>query len=86
MYIILVYDIEQSRVSKANRLLKAYIMWIQNSVFEGEISESTFEQMMKRLGKLIKNSDSVVIYKFRARSYFEKQVVGSEKGPTDNVI
>lgn len=86
MYVILVYDIEKSRVNKANRLLKAYIMWIQNSVFEGEISESKFEQMMKRLGKLIRNSDSVIVYKFRAKSYFEKQVVGLEKGLTDNVI
>ena len=86
MYIILVYDIEQSRVGKANRLLKAYIMWIQNSVFEGEISDSTFERMMKKLEKLIKDRDSVTVYKFRAKSYFEKQTVGVEKGSTDNVI
>lgn len=86
MYIILVYDIDQSRVVKANRLLKAYIMWIQNSVFEGEISDSTFERMMKKLEKLIKDRDSVTVYKFRAKSYFEKQTVGVEKGSTDNVI
>lgn len=86
MYIILVYDIDQSRVVKANRLLKAYIMWIQNSVFEGEISDSTFERMMKKLEKLIRDRDSVTVYKFRAKSYFEKQTVGVEKGSTDNVI
>ena len=86
MYIILVYDIDQSRVVKANRLLKAYVMWIQNSVFEGEISDSTFERMMKKLKKLIRDRDSVTVYKFRAKSYFEKQTVGVEKGSTDNVI
>ena len=86
MYIILVYDIDPSRVVKANRLLKAYVMWIQNSVFEGEISDSTFERMMKKLEKLIKDRDSVTVYKFRAKSYFEKQTVGVEKGSTDNVI
>ena len=86
MYIILVYDIDQSRVVKANRLLKAYIMWIQNSVFEGEISDSTFERMMKKLEKLIRDRDSVTVCKFRAKSYFEKQTVGVEKGSTDNVI
>ena len=86
MYIILVYDIDQSRVVKANRLLKAYVMWIQNSVFEGEISDSTFERMMKKLEKLIKDRDSVTVYKFKAKSYIEKQTVGVEKGSTDNVI
>lgn len=86
MYIILVYEIDQSRVVKANRLLKAYVMWIQNSVFEGEISDSTFERMMKKLEKLIRDRDSVTVYKFRAKSYFEKQTVGVEKGSTDNVI
>ncbi len=86
MYIILVYDIDPSRVVKANRLLKAYVMWIQNSVFEGEISDSTFERMMKKLEKLIRDRDSVTVYKFRAKSYFEKQTVGVEKGSTDNVI
>ena len=86
MYIILVYDIDQSRVGRANRLLKAYIMWVQNSVFEGEISDGTFERMMKKLGKLVKDRDCVIVYKFRAKSYFEKQTVGVEKGSTDNVI
>ena len=86
MYIILVYEIDQSRVVKANRLLKAYVMWIQNSVFEGEISDSTIERMMKKLEKLIRDRDSVTVYKFRAKSYFEKQTVGVEKGSTDNVI
>lgn len=86
MYVILVYDIDQTRVSKANKLLKAYIMWIQNSVFEGEISESIFVGMMKRLSKLIKDSDSVVVYKFKTKSYFEKEIIGVEKGQIDNVI
>lgn len=86
MYIILVYDIDQSRVVKANKLLKAYIMWVQNSVFEGEISDLTFEWMMKKLEKMIKDKDSVIVYKFRAKSHFEKQILGMEKGTTDNVI
>ena len=42
--------------------------------------------MMKKFGKLIKDRDSVIVYKFRAKSYFEKQIVGVEKGSTDNVI
>lgn len=86
MYVILVYDIDESRVTKVNHLLKAYLLWVQNSVFEGDISESVYDRMCKRLGKIIKGSDSVLIYKFRTKIYVEKQTFGMEKGQTDNVI
>ena len=39
MYIILVYDIGEKRVGKMLKLCRQYLSWIQNSVFEGEITE-----------------------------------------------
>ena len=38
MYIIIVYDINTKRVNKVKSLLRMYLNWIQNSVFEGEIN------------------------------------------------
>ena len=38
MYVIMVYDVGQKRVGKMCKLLRGYLNWIQNSVFEGEIS------------------------------------------------
>ena len=39
MYVILVYDVDQKRTAKMLKLCRRYLSWIQNSVFEGEISE-----------------------------------------------
>ena len=38
-YIILVYDIQQKRVGQMLKLCRQYLNWIQNSVFEGELSD-----------------------------------------------
>lgn len=86
MYIIVVYDIDASRVSKVNKLLKRYIVWVQNSVFEGEIGEKLLDDMIKRLKRIIKDSDSVIIYTFRAKSYTDRLLLGEEKGSISNVI
>ena len=51
MYIILVYDVYEARVGKVNKYLKKYLLWRQNSVFEGEISDTLIEQMIKGLKK-----------------------------------
>jgi CRISPR-associated protein Cas2 len=86
MYVILVYDVDVSRVNKINKFLKRYLLWIQNSVFEGEISESLFEKMKKGIDKIIKENDSVIIYKFKTISVIDREIIGMDKGKLDNVI
>lgn len=39
MYVILVYDIDAKRVGKMLKLCRRYLNWIQNSVFEGELTD-----------------------------------------------
>ena len=39
MYVIAMYDVGQIRVGKMLKLCRRYLNWIQNSVFEGEITE-----------------------------------------------
>ena len=45
MYVILVYDIGEKRVGKMLKLCRQYLNWIQNSVFEGELSESKLREL-----------------------------------------
>ena len=71
---------------KVNKYLKKYLLWRQNSVFEGEISDALIEQMIKGLKKIIVDKDSVVIYKFKVKSYIENIIIGSEKGDNTNII
>ena len=54
MYVILVYDIGEKRVGKMLRLCRKYLNWIQNSVFEGEISEVRLKELILKAEKIMK--------------------------------
>lgn len=87
MYIILVYDIGQRRVGKMLKLCRQYLNWIQNSVFEGEITEVKLKTLLAQ-AKLImdEENDSVIIFKSRNEKWLEKQVVGKEKNELDTFL
>jgi CRISPR-associated protein Cas2 len=42
--------------------------------------------MVRGIKKIIKDDDSMVIYKFKVKSYIEDLVIGSDKGNTGNII
>jgi len=87
MYYIFVYDVGQKRVGRIHKFLKKYLFWIQNSVFEGELTEGTLAEVIAGLKKLIKMEiDSIIIFELGNRNYRSKQIVGIEKSPVDNFI
>ena len=87
MYIILVYDIEETRVQKVYKFLKTYLNWVQNSVFEGELTEGQFEAMTIDLESLLnKDKDSVIIYKLGTLKYTRRMILGVEKYITSNLL
>lgn len=84
MYVILVYDISQKRVGKMLKLCRRYLNWIQNSVFEGEISEVKLKSLLVAANEIMnKNEDSLIIFKSRQEKWLEKIVVGQEKNELD---
>ncbi|SHM73042.1 CRISPR-associated endonuclease Cas2 [Chitinophaga sp. CF418] len=87
MYIILVYDIEEKRVSKMLKLCRRYLHWIQNSVFEGELSPVQLKELIFE-AELIMDTrkDSLIIFKTRQEKWLEKQVIGKEKNEVDNML
>lgn len=87
MYVILVYDCNQQRVGKLLKLCRQYLNWIQNSVFEGEISEVKLLELLAKAQKIIvKNEDSIIIFKSREQKWLDKQVIGIEKNELDNFL
>lgn len=87
MYVILVYDIGQKRVGKMLKLCRKYLNWIQNSVFEGEITEVKLEELKIKSKKLMDGeSDSLIIFKSRDEKWLYKEIVGSERSSLDNII
>ncbi len=87
MYIILVYDVGQKRVGKMLKLCRKYLNWIQNSVFEGEISPAKLEELkLKALDIMDVESDSLIIFQTRQEKWLKKEIVGKERATTDNII
>lgn len=54
MYVIMVYDIKEKRVSKILKIARKYLIWIQNSVLEGELTNSQFKKLKSEVKKRIK--------------------------------
>jgi CRISPR-associated protein Cas2 len=87
MYVILVYDIEQKRVGKMLKLCRKYLNWIQNSVFEGELSDVKLKELLAAAARIMdKEKDSIILFKSRQEKWLDKMVVGREKNELDNVI
>lgn len=87
MYTIIVYDVEQKRVGKMCKLLRGYLNWIQNSVFEGEITIGKFAELKAKIYKLInEDADSIIIFQMESNKWLNREVIGKEFNPTDNVL
>lgn len=80
MYVILVYDIGEKRVGKMLKLCRRYLNWIQNSVFEGEITALQLKELEHDARQIMRlQEDSLIIFKSREERWLEKQVIGQEK-------
>lgn len=84
MYIILVYDMGQKRVGKMLKLCRRYLNWIQNSVFEGEISEVKLLELKQHASLIMdEETDSLIIFKTRQEKWLDKEVIGHERQKLD---
>jgi CRISPR-associated protein Cas2 len=87
MYYILVYDMGEKRVQKVHKLMKRYLNWVQNSVFEGELTPGKFEELRIKLSGIMDiEEDAVIVYKLGSLKYTERQIIGAEKNRTDNLL
>lgn len=89
MYVVLVYDINQSdngqkRWKHVFTTCKKYLSHIQNSVFEGEISKVQLAKLQQELKPYVDEKlDSVIIFKSRQEKWLDKEFWGKEEDKTD---
>ncbi|MCQ1529173.1 CRISPR-associated endonuclease Cas2 [Lutispora saccharofermentans] len=82
MFVILFYDFGERRVAKALKICRKYLTWVQNSVFEGEITQANYKKLTHELSmKMDKDEDSLIIYTFANMKYSTREVIGVEKNP-----
>ena len=87
MFVLLFYDGGEKRLANILKTCRRYLTWVQNSVFEGELSPALLVQLRKDLEKILSpESDSVIIYTWRMERYTERTIIGVEKGRVDSFI
>lgn len=87
MYAIVVYDVQVERIDSIRQFLKKYLYWIQNSVFEGELTLSELEEIKEGVGELVdKENDHILIYLFRNVELVKKVVIGTPKSEPSTIV
>lgn len=79
MFVLLSYDVEAVRTQMFKKIAEKFLNRIQNSVFEGHITESQLMRLEKSIEDVIKDHETLFIWVFPHRSYVKEKIYGSEK-------
>lgn len=87
LFAIIVYDVGEKRVARVLKTCRKYLNWVQNSVLEGEITETNLKKLKAELSKIIEDDeDSVIFYTWRTQKYSDREIMGLEKGGQSLII
>ncbi len=92
MYVILVYDISQDDNGakvwrKVFGICKRYLIHVQKSVFEGDITEANLKKLEYEIDFVIRDTkDSVIIFKNRNERWLNKKILGVNDELTSSFI
>lgn len=77
VYVILVYDVKKKRVRKVMKICRKYLNHLQNSVFEGNITDAKLNRLKNEIRNVIDvKSDSVCVFKPDSTRYVLKKRIG----------
>ena len=72
---------------KMLKLCRQYLCWIQNSVLEGELSETKLRELKIKMKNVIDEAeDSIIIFTNKLGYNMNKQILGKERMSTDNFL
>ena len=87
MYLILVYDVGEKRVAKVCKYLRTVLTWVQNSVFEGEVTKAQLAKIKSRLAKImVSEEDNILFYIMSAEKWIERDQMGTPKNDRTNFL
>ena len=77
-YVIIVYDVQAERTPKFLKYLRRFLTHVQNSVFEGELTEGTVAEVKETLDSMLEPEESVMVYQMSSEKYVERSVFGDD--------
>jgi len=85
--VIIVYDMGVERVTKLCQYLRRSMDWVQNSVFEGELTDAEYKRIQHDVKELMEaDVDSVRFYRFRTKDQVKIETLGVEKAETGCIV
>ena len=86
MFVIVTYDVNVKRNNKVLKICRKYLVHVQKSVFEGNITEAKLRKLKSELKRTTKtDEDSVINYRFDSLKYSSKEVLG-EYSPEEHFL
>ncbi|ERJ06796.1 CRISPR-associated endoribonuclease Cas2 2 protein [Halorhabdus tiamatea SARL4B] len=82
VYVVAVYDVEADRTRLFLNFLRRYLTHVQNSVFEGEITDGDLEEVKGQLDSMLEPGESVIVYRMSSEQYVSRTVYGDD--PTED--
>ncbi|TCS77232.1 CRISPR-associated endonuclease Cas2 [Pectinatus cerevisiiphilus] len=92
MYLVLVYDIKldvqgAKVLRNVFKICKKYLTHIQNSVFEGELSDGQLLKLKIEIQKYLRQDiDSCIIFKGRNNIWMQKEFITDEDDKTSQFL
>ncbi|WP_128478293.1 CRISPR-associated endonuclease Cas2 [Halorussus pelagicus] len=82
VYVVVVYDVQADRTHLLLNFLRQYLTHVQNSVFEGDVTEGDLETIENRLDSLLEPDESTIIYEVSSEKLLDRSVFGED--PTED--
>ena len=87
MYFVAAYDVDERRVGKMLKIFRRYLTWVQNSVFEGELTEAQYAELKAEAEDLMDpETDSVIFWNLQAQKFCDRETLGKERGTTGRML
>lgn len=87
MYYVAVYDVNVDRVGKMLKIFRRYLTWVQNSVFEGELTDAQLERLKAEAEDLMEpDEDSIIFWCMENRRLVDRETLGRERGSTSRML
>jgi CRISPR-associated protein Cas2 len=82
VYVVIVYDVQADRTRILLKFLRRYLTHVQNSVFEGQVTEGDLERIRNGIEERLEPGESTIVYELSSEKLLDRTVFGED--PTED--
>ena len=82
VYVVIVYDVRADRTRILLKFLRRYLTHVQNSVFEGQVTEGDLERIRNGIEERLEPGESTIVYELSSEKLLDRTVFGED--PTED--